>query len=210
MQTLTLLIQSSVELNNLKELLQEFVTEVVQEAQRNIGATQKVSKFKVSKTISKNFVDSGKLKNGLRGKVNKDLSLSFFVVGPAKQYAMAIEHGQKGTKGMPTDDPYYMPSKNATTAKMPPSKMIFKWMERKNIKFRDENGKFISKPSKSKREGIAYAIAKAIEERGRVGLHYFEYAYLDTLKVMGPDILTSVGKDIEVELLNTFRLVKKA
>jgi hypothetical protein len=88
--------------------------------------------------------------------------------------------------------------------------MIFKWMERKNIKFRDENGKFISKPSKSKREGIAYAIAKAIQERGRVGLHYFEYAYLDTLKAMGPDILNSVGKDIEVELLNTFRLVKKA
>ena len=198
------------EFNNLKELLQEFATEVVQEAQRNIGATQKVSKFKVSKTITKNFVASGKLKSGLRGKVNKDLTLSFYVVGSAKKYAQAIEHGQIGTKGMPTDDPYYMPSKDATTAKMPPSKMIFKWMERKNIKFRDKNGKFISKPSKSKREGIAYAIAKAIEERGRVGLHYFEHAYLDTLKVMGPDILTSVGKDIEVELLNTFRLVKKA
>jgi hypothetical protein len=113
-----------VELNNLKALLQEFVTEVVQEAQRNIGATQKVSKFKVSNTITKNFVASGQLKNGLRGKVNKDMTLSFFVVGAAKQYAMAIEHGQKGTKGMPTDDPYYMPSKNATTAKMPPSKMI--------------------------------------------------------------------------------------
>ena len=205
-----LLILSFVELNNLKALLQEFVTEVVQEAQRNIGATQKVSKFKVSKTISKNFVASGKLKDGLRGKVNKDMTLSFYVVGAAKQYAMAIEHGQKGTKGMPTDDPYYMPSKNATTAKMPPSKMIFKWMEKKNIKFRDENGKFISKPSKSKREGIAYAIAKAIQERGRVGLHYFEHAYLDTLKVMSPDILTSVGKDIEVELLNIFRIVKKS
>lgn len=198
------------ELNNLKALLQEFVAEVVSEAQKNIGASQRVSKFKVSKTITKNFVASGKLKDGLRGKVNKDLTLSFFVVGAAKQYAMAIEHGQKGTKGMPTDDPYYMPSKNATTAKMPPSKMIFKWMERKNIKFRDKDGKFIQKPSKSRREGIAYAIAKAIQERGRVGLHYFEYAYLDTLKAMGPDILTSMGKDIEVELLNTFRLVKKA
>jgi hypothetical protein len=207
---LTLLILFSVELNNLKALLKEFVAEVVSEAQKNIGATQRVSKFKVSKTISKNFVASGKLKDGLRGKVNSDLSLSFYVVGSAKQYAMAIEHGQKGTKGMPTDDPYYMPSKNATVAKMPPSKMIFKWMERKNIKFRDKDGKFIQKPSKSRREGIAYAIAKAIQERGRVGLHYFEYAYLDTLKVMGPDILTSVGKDIEVELLNTFRIVKKA
>ena len=198
------------ELNNLKALLQEFVTEVVQEAQRNIGATQKVSKFKVSKTISKNFVASGKLKDGLRGKVNKDMTLSFFVVGPAKQYAMAIEHGQKGTKGMPTDDPYYMPSKNATTAKMPPSKMIFKWMERKNIRFRDKSGKFISKPTKSQREGIAFLIARAIKERGRVGLHYFEHAYIDVLEKKGPDILKAVGDDIRVELLDTFRLVKKA
>jgi len=61
------------EFSNLKELLNEFVTEVVQEAQRNIGATQKVSKFKVSKTISKNFVAIGKLKSGLRGKVKDDL-----------------------------------------------------------------------------------------------------------------------------------------
>ena len=198
------------EFSNLKELLNEFVTEVVQEAQRNIGATQKVSTFKVSKTISKNFVASGKLKSGLRGKVNDDLSLSFFVVGAASKYADVIEHGQKGTKGMPTDDPYYMPSKNAGVAKMPPSKVIFKWMEQKNIKYRDKDGKFISKPSKSKREGIAYAIAKAIQERGRVGLHYFEHAYIDVLSKRGPDILNSIGEDIRVDLLKTFRLVKKA
>lgn len=198
------------EFSNLKELLNEFVTEVVHEAQKNIGATQKVSTFKVSKTITKNFVASGKLKSGLRGKVNSDMSLSFYVVGSAKKYAQVIEHGQKGTKTMPTDDPYYMPSKNATTAKMPPSKMIFKWMEKKNIKYRDKDGKFIPKPSKSKREGIAYAIAKAIQERGRVGLHYFEHAYIDVLSKMGPDILNSIGDDVKVELLNTFRLVKKA
>ena len=198
------------EYNNLKALLDEFVTAVVQEAQRNIGATQRVSKFKVSKIISKNFVSSGALKNGLRGKVNSDMTLSFYVVGSAKKYANVIEHGQKGTKDMPTDDPYYMPSKNATTAKMPPSKMIFKWMEKKNLKYRDKDGKFISKPSKSKREGIAYAIAKAIQERGRVGLHYFEHAYTDVLSKRGPDILNSVGEDIKVQLLDTFRLVKKA
>jgi hypothetical protein len=77
-------------------------------------------------------------------------------------------------------------------------------------KYRDKDGKFISKPSKSKREGIAYAIAKAIQERGRVGLHYFEHAYIDVLSKRGPDILNSIGEDIRVDLLKTFRLVKKA
>lgn len=198
------------EFNQLKEYLQEFVDLVVEQAQQNIGASQKVSKFRVSKTITKNFVSSGKLKSSLRGKVNKDLSLSFYVVGTAKQYAQVIEHGQKGTKEMPTDDPYYMPSKGASTAKMPPSKVIFKWMERKGIRFRDKEGKFISKPTKSQREGIAFLIARAIKERGRVGLHYFEHAYIDVLEKKGPDILNKVGEDIQVQLLDTFRLVKKA
>lgn len=198
------------EFNELKQYLKEFVDLVVKEAQQNIGASQKVSKFRVSRTITKNFVASGKLKAGLRGRINPDLSLSFYVVGGAKEYAGVIEHGQKGTKEMPTDDPYYMPSKNATTAKMPPSKVIFKWMERKNIRFRDKSGKFISKPTKSQREGIAFLIARAIKERGRVGLHYFEHAYIDVLEKKGPDILKAVGDDIRIQLLDTFRLVKKA
>jgi hypothetical protein len=94
-------------------------------------------------------------------------------------------------------------------ASMPPSSVILKWMATKNIKLREAGtGKF-TKATEAKKRSVAYAIAKAIERRGRVGLHYFENAYLDTLELYGPKLLKAAGEDINVELLKTFRLIKK-
>jgi hypothetical protein len=195
---------------NIKALLQQFADATVMEAQQNIGASQSVSRFKISNTIRKNFNASGTLRNSLRGKVNADLGVSFYAVGKAKEYAHVIEHGQMGKREAPTNDPKFMPTPGKLpTATMPPSSVILKWMATKNIKLREAGtGKF-TKATEAKKRSVAYAIAKAIERRGRVGLHYFENAYLDTLELYGPKLLKAAGEDINVELLKTFRLIKK-
>lgn len=200
----------SAEYKNLKALLQQFVDATVSEAQQNIGASQSVSRFKVSTSIRKNFNASGTLRKSLRGRVTADLGVSFYAVGKAKEYAYVIEHGQIGKKEAPTNDPKFMPTPGAMpTASMPPSKVILKWLDTKNVKLREAGtGKFI-KATEAKKKSVAYAIAKAIERRGRVGLHYFENAYKDMLEIYGPKMLTAVGDDINVELLKTFRLIKK-
>lgn len=194
----------------LKALLQQFVDATVSQAQQNIGATQSVSRFKVSSTIRKNFNASGTLRKSLRGKVTPDLGLSFYVVGPAKKYAYVIEHGQLGTKEAPTNDPKFMPTPGALpTAKMPPSSVILKWLENRPVRLREQGtGKFI-KMTEARKKSVAFAIAKRIQERGRVGLHYFENAYKDMLQVYGPKILPAVGEDINAVLLNTFRTIRK-
>jgi hypothetical protein len=195
---------------NIKALLQQFADATVMEAQQNIGASQSVSRFKISNTIRKNFNASGTLRNSLRGKVNADLGVSFYAVGKAKEYAHVIEHGQMGKREAPTNDPKFMPTPGKLpVASMPPSSVILKWMNTKNIKLREAGtGKF-TKATEAKKRSVAYAIAKAIERRGRVGLHYFENAYLDTLELYGPKMLKAAGQDINVELLKTFRLIKK-
>jgi hypothetical protein len=190
----------------LKKAVDEFAKAVVKEAQRNIGATQGVSKFKISRKIRKNFVYTGKLKSSLRHKVNKDLSIDFYAIGAAQKYASIIEEGQMGASESPTDDPYYMPTGRFKMKKMPPSKMILKWIKKRSgFRFRDKDGKFISKPSESQMKGMAYTIARAMKRRGRVGLHYFEHAYEDVKAEKIKMLQKGLNNDLEKQLLNVFK-----
>jgi hypothetical protein len=191
----------------LKKAVDEFAKAVVFEAMRNIGATQSVSKFRVARSIRKNFVYTGNLKSSLRAKVNKDLSIDFFVVGSAQKYAQVIEDGQMGISEAPTTDKYYMPTPNKfKMKKMPPSKVILKWMKKRSgFRFRDKDGKFKSKPTESQMKGIAYTIARAMQRRGRVGLHYFEHAYEDVLKAKREKLNKGLGSDIDKQLLAIFK-----
>jgi hypothetical protein len=191
----------------LKKAIDEFAKAVVLEAQRNIGATQSVSKFRVAKSIRKNFVYTGKLKSSLRAKVNKDLSIDFYAVGAAQKYAHVIEDGQMGASESPTDDPYYKPTPNKfKMKKMPPSKVILKWMKKRSgFRFRDADGKFTSKPSESQMKGMAYTIARAMKRRGRVGLHYFEHAYEDVLEAKRAQLSKGLGSDLDKQLTAIFK-----
>ena len=92
---------------------------------------------------------------------------------------------------------------------MPPSSAIEKWLITKNVKLREAGTGRFTKVTDARRKSIAYAIAKAIEKRGRVGLHYFENAYLEMLEKYGPEIVKTASEDINIELLKTFRLVKR-
>jgi len=190
----------------LKKAVDEFAKAVVLEAQKNIGATQGVSKFKISRKIRKNFVYTGKLKSSLRHKVNKDLSIDFYAIGAAQKYASIIEEGQMGASESPTDDPYYMPTGRYKMKKMPPSKMILKWIKKRSgFRFRDADGKFTSKPSESQMKGMAYTIARAMKRRGRVGLHYFEHAYEDVLEAKRAQLSKGLGSDLDKQLTAIFK-----
>jgi hypothetical protein len=191
----------------LKKAIDEFAKSVVLEAQRNIGATQSVSKFAISKKIRKNFVYTGKLKQSLRHKVKNDFSIEFFAIGSAQKYASVIEHGQMGASEAPTDDPYYMPTPNKyRMTKMPPSKVIIKWMKKRSgFRFRDADGKFKSNPSKSELKGLAYTIARAMKRRGRVGLHYFEHAYNDVLEDKVKLLNKGMQSDLDIALTSIFK-----
>lgn len=194
------------EFTELKKAVNEFAKAVVLEAQKNIGASQSVSTFKVSRRIRKNFVFTGKLKSSLRAKVNKDLSIDFYAIGAAQKYASVIEEGQMGISGAPTGDAYYMPTGRYKMNKMPPSKIIMKWMMKRNgFRYRDKDGKFISKPSESQLKGIAYTIARAIQKRGRVGLHYFEHAYEDVKEKKIQLLQNGLADDINKQLLKTLK-----
>jgi hypothetical protein len=194
----------------LRGLLQQFADKVVERAQQNLGASRSYTIN--GRRINNRAVVSGNLKNSLRGVVKDDLTLSFFATGSAQKYAAVIEHGQFGKGGKaPTNDEALMPTRGAgelPNAKMPPSSAILEWMNNKPLRFRDLNGRFVQKPSEAKLKSIAFAIAKSIEDRGRVGVHYFRDAYLELLPIYNPQIMEAIGEDIRIELLNQLRIIK--
>ena len=170
---------------NLKETVDLIGQEVVEAAQRNLGATRKIN----GKTRRR--VSSGRLKDGLAFKNltrNNKLVLQFGVNDEAlKQYADVIEFGRRPNK------------------KGPPVAGIIEWMNVKGIRPRGKSGGFIKLPESAEaranlQRSIAWAISRSIGIRGIVGIKYYTEALQTVLENRGDDILKAMEKEIETRL----------
>ena len=169
----------------LKETLDSIGRDVVEAAQRNLGATRKIG----GKTRRR--VASGKLKDGLAFKnltrYNNPV-LQFGVDDQAlKKYADVIEYGRR------------------PGARQPPVGPIIEWMNIKGIRPRSKDGGFIKLPESAEaranlQRSIAWSISRSIGKKGIVGIKYYTEALETVLEKRGPELLEAFGKEIENRL----------
>ncbi len=126
-------------LDNLKKSLEIFRDAVVQQAKINLKGQNKVS--------------SGNLYNSIKGSEVKvsDNSIQFNI--EMEDYGTFIDKGVNGKKSV-----YITPY--SYKDKMPPPSKLDKWIVKKGIAPRGENGKFID------RKSLQFAIAKSIFNNG--------------------------------------------
>ena len=169
----------------LKETVDSIGRDVVEAAQRNLGATRKIN----GKTRRR--VASGKLKNGLDFKnltrYNKPV-LQFGVDDEKlKEYADVIEFGRRPNK------------------KGPPVAPIIEWMNIKGIRPRSKDGGFVKLPASAEaranlQRSIAWSISRSIGKKGIVGIKYYTEALESVLEKRGPELLDAYAKEIETRL----------
>lgn len=159
----------------LVEALVNFGNDVVERAQRNLGATRTV------KGKKRRAVATGTLKNSLTFTLRKDkagYNIKFIAKGEAAKYADFVEDGRKPNSKQPPIDP------------------ILKWIKEKKIKARDEKGKIL-KQTESRKRGLAFAIARGIGKNGIPAVKYYEDAYKDALPDHEEKILNALQTYLE-------------
>lgn len=163
----------------LEAMLDVFGKNVVEAAQRNLGADRQVGGRK------RRAVASGKLKDSLTFKrlVRYGNPMVTFTTKTAetKKYADVVEYGRRPNR------------------KPPPVEAILDWMRIKPVRLRKPGGGFIKVTEAGKRSA-AYAIARSIGKRGIPGVFYFNDAVQSELEKAGPQFILALQKEIELRL----------
>ena len=131
-------------LENVQDILDDFKSNVIREAKKNLAAQS----------------TSGKLRDSLKGYV-KESKNSIQVSFEMEEYGFFQDRGVKGKKSGKSLDGYKY------TNKMPPAKAFDKWSVRKGIAPRDKEGKFI------KRKSLNFLIARSIYQQRNKAYTYF-------------------------------------
>jgi len=160
------------------EALGDLGTEVVERAQRNLGAYRTVGGKKRRAVASDNLRKSLSF---MRVPINAPRSVVFFARGSAAEYADVVEQGRK------------------PNSKMPPPDKILQWMRVKPVRLRGPAGGFIAASEKQKIR-VAFAIARSIGERGIPGIFYFKDALRDTLNDKAQELNEKLGEAVLVEI----------
>ena len=163
----------------IKDLIEEFGKEVVEVAQRNLGA------FRTVKGKKRRSVASGALKDSLSfiNKTRNRNPIVQFTTNSAetKKYADIVEYGRR--KG----------------ARQPPVEPILKWIDQKGIRPRNKQGGFI-KVTEANKKAMAFAIARSIGKNGTPETRYYRDAIETVLERRGPDFLLALEREIEIRL----------
>ena len=138
--------------------------------------------------------------NLTKGKKNtsKELynSLGYKLSQSAKQTSLAFEmadYGKYQDKGVSgTEKKYNTPYKY--TSKMPPTKAFDKWVVRKGIAPRGSGGKF------AKREGLKFAIAKAIKKKGIRPSLFFTKPFEAAFKRLPDELVEAYSIGLEKQI----------
>lgn len=166
---------------NLDKLLEDLADEVIEVAQKNLGAYRSV-KGANGKTYKRRAVASGNLKNNLGYSIKKiggESSIVFSAGGSAKQYYLAVNNGRaKGT--------------------MPPPQAIENWMRIKPIRLRGAKG-FIKQTPKGMARA-AFAIAKSIKKRGIDPFPYYTDAINEVLEKRIPQWTEEITKQLDLKI----------
>lgn len=154
---------------NLKIALETLRDFIIEESRSNLIKAQK---------------GGGTLENSLEGtkvKVSKD-SLSFDIL--MEDYGTFVD---KGVSGVVTkyNTPY------SYKDKMPPPTKLDKWIVKRGIAPRDEQGRFI------KRKSLQFLIARSIYRKGIAPSLFFTNAYKTAIKNLDKRLEKSVKLDVE-------------
>ena len=108
-------------------------------------------------------------------------------------YGTFVDKGVSGNKKQQRFKDYknkVITSPYKYTTKQPPSGVLDKWVVRKGIAPRDEEGRFI------KRKSLVFLIARKIKRDGIKGISFFQKPLALGLKQFGKDLLSNVKEDI--------------
>ncbi len=171
----------------LDEAYRTFAEDVIERAQRNIGATRTIRGKKrrrvSSGTLQKSliyFVASSKFKT----------VIDFTTKNEVDKYAGVIEYGRR--KG----------------AKPPPTIAILEWIKQKNIRVQKPGGGFIKLTKRSKmypeyfqeQVGMAVMIKRSIAKNGIEGINYYTDAIRDAREDAIPMFMDALKKEIELRI----------
>jgi len=163
------------------KLLEEIADEVIEVAQKNLGAYRSV-KGANGKTYKRRAVASGNLKNNLGYSIKTVGNISkvvFGAGGKAKQYYLSVNNGRaKGT--------------------MPPPSAIENWMRIKPVRLQGPKG-FIKQTPKAMARA-AFAIAKSIQKRGISPFPYYTDAINEVLERRMPEFTEEIVKQLDITI----------
>jgi hypothetical protein len=179
--------------------LTEWSQDVVEAAQRNVGA------FRTVNGKRRRIDSSGRLRNSLGYLVDSDTNGTVIKFTSDVEYAIYVESGVRGAESSPIgteDSPFRFGSKQ------PPIEPILGWMKVKPLRLRDPiTGRFVpafktitrGKNKGKKRDlrpGVAFGIARNIRRHGIEATHFMTEAIEERL-----DGLEDVfAEEIEIRL----------
>ena len=158
------------EFENIQDLLNDFRSNVIREAKRNL--TSQNTSGRLSKSL-KSYVKESK----------NSIQISFEM----EDYGFYQDRGVQGTKSGKSLDGYKY------TNKMPPPKAFDKWIVKKGFKdtIRDKKGRFV------KRKGLAFIIARSIFEKGIKPTLFFTKPFEKFYKRLPNELVEKYGLDME-------------
>jgi hypothetical protein len=158
-------------LNRTKEALDDFKKYVIQQSRTNL-------------TKGKKNVDK-KLYNSLQGFIDESPA-GFRLYFEMEDYGMFQDKGVSGKKKK-YDTPFSYKNKK------PPIGPLAQWAKKKNIRLRDEKGRF----KKGNYNTIGFLISKSIFEKGLKPSLFFTKPFERAIKRLPEDLQDAFGEDIK-------------
>lgn len=163
-------------LDNTQQALEDFKKYVIQQARTNLT--------KGKKNVDKN------LYNSLQGFVEKSPA-GFRLYFEMEDYGMFQDQGVRGKKAYYADQAT-SGSPFSYKDKMPPIKPLAEWAKKRNIRLRDDKGKF----KKGNYNTIGFLIARSIFEKGMKASLFFTKPFERAFKQLPEDLREAFGEDI--------------
>ncbi|QDP51700.1 MAG: hypothetical protein Unbinned92contig1003_13 [Prokaryotic dsDNA virus sp.] len=149
--------------------------------------------IKDARSILRNKKNTGNLSDSLKYRLKVYDSGALDLNFEALDYFDFVDKGVQGNSGqahpkrgkLAPDSPYKYGNK------MPPTKILDKWVVKKGLKAaRDEKGKFI------KRKSLVFAIAKSIQLYGLEATQFFTSPFNKHYKKLPQDVINAYAKDV--------------
>jgi len=164
------------EFENIQDLLNDFRSNVIREAKRNLSSQN----------------TSGRLSKSLNSVV-KESKNSIQISFEMEDYGFYQDRGVKGVKSGKSLDGYRYTRRGGqgSLKGMPPSSAFDKWNVKKGIAPRDKKGKFI------KRKSLNFLIARSIFEKGIKPTLFFTKPFEKFYKRLPQELVEKYGLDME-------------
>ena len=167
------------QLKETQKVLEAFKDFVIQQARTRLT--------KNKKNVSK------ELYNSLKGNV-KEMPNSILLEFEMEDYGIYQDKGVSGTKKK-YNTPY------SYTTKMPPVKPLAQWAKSRNIRLRDEQGKY----KKGNYNTIGYLISRSIFRKGIKPSLFFTKPFEQAFKKLPDELVEKFGLDVEDFLAYTLK-----